>query len=71
MLRTTMSELNEKVNYVFCEMEKGGDDDNDAYPKTMQNGKISNNTDALIGKCFSSRVIASEAKEKARLSNVN
>ena len=42
-----------------------------AYPKIMQNGKISNNTDADIGRCFSSRVIASEANEKARLSNVN
>jgi hypothetical protein len=41
------------------------------HPKTMQNGKISNNTEALIGKCLSSRVIAREANEKARLSNVN
>lgn len=37
----------------------------------MQKGKISNNTDALIGRCFSSRVIANDASEKARLSNVN
>jgi hypothetical protein len=40
-------------------------------PKTMQKGKISNSTDALIGKWRSSRVIASDANEKARLSNVN
>lgn len=44
---------------------------NKAYPKTIQNGKISNRTDALIGRCFSSRVIARDAKVNARLSNVN
>lgn len=37
----------------------------------MQNGKISNNTVAEIGKCFSSRVIANDASEKARLSKFN
>ncbi|CRK99009.1 CLUMA_CG012331, isoform A [Clunio marinus] len=47
------------------------DNNTNPYPNTIQNGKISNNTEALIGKCFSSRVIASEAKEKARLSNIN
>lgn len=41
------------------------------YPNTTQNGKISNKTEALIGKCFSSRVIASDAKVNARLSNVS
>lgn len=41
------------------------------YPNTTQNGNISNKTDALIGKCFSSRVIANEANVNARLSNVN
>ena len=41
------------------------------HPNTMQNGNISNNTEALIGKCFSSLVIANEANVNALLSNVN
>lgn len=43
----------------------------ETHPNTTQNGKISNRTDALIGRCFSSRVIASDAKVNARLSKVN
>lgn len=38
---------------------------------TMQNGNISNSTDALIGKCFSSLVIVIDASVNARLSNFN
>lgn len=45
--------------------------DSIAYPNTTQNGNISNKTDALIGRCFSSRVIASDARVNARLSKVN
>lgn len=41
------------------------------YPKTIQNGNISNSTDALIGRCFSSLVIANDAKVKALLSKVS
>lgn len=41
------------------------------YPNTIENGNISNNTVALIGKCFSSRVIAIDANVNALLSNVN
>ena len=37
----------------------------------MQNGNISNNTEAEMGRCFSSLVIASDASEKALLSKVN
>lgn len=42
----------------------------DTDPKTMQNGNISKRTEAPIGRCFSSRVMARDAKVKARLSKV-
>jgi hypothetical protein len=41
------------------------------HPNTILNGKISNNMEALMGKCFSSRVMVSDASVNARLSNVS
>lgn len=39
------------------------------HPNTTLNGKISNNMEALMGKCFSSRIMVSDASVNARLSN--
>lgn len=79
MLRTTISDLKFNLLTFYQLYADNGcgccvnnkEESNLTYPNTIQNGKISKRTEALIGKCFSSLVMVSEANVKALLSKVN